>query len=183
MKICTKCKQEKPRDEFYRARGSKSGLHSWCKVCVKAHSSHRETGAPPIARSTAMAMALLETKGIWTKPGSAYGHNYVDLMAFSVIPIEAKLSTQVGGKDKFQWTFTGGQLKKLNGYIMFIADYGDRQRVFIVPRQSELMMAKAELSNGKGQSVCVTLDCNRPNSNWATFKRYENRYDWLMLAA
>jgi hypothetical protein len=38
MKTCSKCKQEKPLDEFGKQTRSKSGYRSWCKVC------HREDG-------------------------------------------------------------------------------------------------------------------------------------------
>ncbi len=33
MKICCKCKQEKPFDMFFKHSQTKGGLHSWCKVC------------------------------------------------------------------------------------------------------------------------------------------------------
>ncbi len=33
MKKCTKCKQNKPLDQFYKNKLSKSGLGSQCKVC------------------------------------------------------------------------------------------------------------------------------------------------------
>jgi len=34
-KICTKCKQEKSVNEFYKRKASKDGLHLKCKSCVK----------------------------------------------------------------------------------------------------------------------------------------------------
>ncbi len=36
-KLCTKCKIEKNRAEFYKDKRSKVGLESWCKSCVKSH--------------------------------------------------------------------------------------------------------------------------------------------------
>ena len=33
MKCCIKCKEEKPLGEFYRAKKSKDGRQSYCKVC------------------------------------------------------------------------------------------------------------------------------------------------------
>lgn len=33
-KICTHCKIDKPTEQFYVNRKRKSGLQSWCKVCV-----------------------------------------------------------------------------------------------------------------------------------------------------
>jgi len=35
MKICSKCKVEKPFDEFYKQSSSKDGHNSWCKHCTK----------------------------------------------------------------------------------------------------------------------------------------------------
>jgi hypothetical protein len=35
MKICTKCNSEQPLSEFYKRSNTKSGLHSWCKSCIK----------------------------------------------------------------------------------------------------------------------------------------------------
>ena len=36
MKTCSKCKQEKPLDQFHRHRKEKDGRRSQCKVCRKA---------------------------------------------------------------------------------------------------------------------------------------------------
>lgn len=33
MKCCSRCKNEKPRSEFYRQESSTDGLNAWCKVC------------------------------------------------------------------------------------------------------------------------------------------------------
>ena len=32
-KLCSKCKKEKPKEEFYRMPTAKSGRHSHCKDC------------------------------------------------------------------------------------------------------------------------------------------------------
>ena len=47
MKTCSKCKEQKPLDEFYRNRRTKDGKASWCKECHRARSreygrTHRE---------------------------------------------------------------------------------------------------------------------------------------------
>jgi 5-methylcytosine-specific restriction endonuclease McrA len=36
-KTCRKCGEEKPLEEFSRAKRYKGGLHSWCKPCVAAY--------------------------------------------------------------------------------------------------------------------------------------------------
>lgn len=40
-KICSKCKQEKPKSEFHKANDKKDGLKSWCKAC--SHIARAET--------------------------------------------------------------------------------------------------------------------------------------------
>ena len=32
-KICPKCREEKPLEEFYRDKSKKDGRHSYCKIC------------------------------------------------------------------------------------------------------------------------------------------------------
>ena len=36
-KVCTKCKEEKPRSEFYKNRRVKDGFQNQCKVCEKQY--------------------------------------------------------------------------------------------------------------------------------------------------
>jgi 5-methylcytosine-specific restriction endonuclease McrA len=36
-KACTKCKDVKELTEFYKSKVTKDSLHTWCKLCVKAH--------------------------------------------------------------------------------------------------------------------------------------------------
>lgn len=40
-KICAKCGEEKPEtvEYFYRQKGCSGGLHSQCKLCIKAYKS------------------------------------------------------------------------------------------------------------------------------------------------
>lgn len=33
IKLCTKCRENKPYDEFFANKGCKDGLGSWCKKC------------------------------------------------------------------------------------------------------------------------------------------------------
>lgn len=39
MKTCTKCKTEKPKTEFHKRSGTKSGLKSKCKLCRNQENS------------------------------------------------------------------------------------------------------------------------------------------------
>jgi hypothetical protein len=39
MKVCSKCRVEKPKGEFYAHKRGKDGLFSDCKVCVKARAN------------------------------------------------------------------------------------------------------------------------------------------------
>jgi hypothetical protein len=45
MKVCSKCKEEKPESDFSKWKLSSDGLQNWCKQCTKDHGStekHRE---------------------------------------------------------------------------------------------------------------------------------------------
>ena len=42
MKTCTKCKKEKELTKFYKDKGKKDGLKSWCKECHLEDSRKRE---------------------------------------------------------------------------------------------------------------------------------------------
>jgi hypothetical protein len=35
MKKCSKCKQEKPKNEFVKVPSSSDGRHSSCKICTR----------------------------------------------------------------------------------------------------------------------------------------------------
>ena len=41
MKICSKCKVEKSKDEFHKRANIPSGLKSWCKICSKEHEQNK----------------------------------------------------------------------------------------------------------------------------------------------
>ncbi len=41
MKQCTKCKKRKDKSEFGKSPGTKSGVRSWCKDCVRADMRER----------------------------------------------------------------------------------------------------------------------------------------------
>lgn len=43
MKTCSKCKKEKELAEFYKDKGKKDGLKSWCKECHLEDSRKRES--------------------------------------------------------------------------------------------------------------------------------------------
>lgn len=48
LKVCTYCGDEKPatREHFHRSKFGKNGLHSYCKMCIKALDHSRNTGTP-----------------------------------------------------------------------------------------------------------------------------------------
>lgn len=43
MKVCRKCKREKPMSEFYVERASTDGRQAYCKVCAKEASKAWES--------------------------------------------------------------------------------------------------------------------------------------------
>lgn len=50
MKICKRCKTEKPLTEFYKRKASIDGLTSPCKICIKEYESRPEIRIKRIAR-------------------------------------------------------------------------------------------------------------------------------------
>lgn len=52
-KTCRLCREAKPREEFYRDKGSRDGYRNDCKACNRAASArrYRENPGPAIARS------------------------------------------------------------------------------------------------------------------------------------
>jgi hypothetical protein len=54
-KVCSKCGQEKPLDEFYPARGMRDGRRSDCKVCNIAAKKERYRRDPELAKARVRA--------------------------------------------------------------------------------------------------------------------------------
>lgn len=36
MKLCNKCQEKKPYEDFHKNKSAKDGYQGWCKVCLKA---------------------------------------------------------------------------------------------------------------------------------------------------
>ena len=45
-KTCTKCKAEKPVEEFSKNKKTASGLQSWCRACTRAAVAARNPNSP-----------------------------------------------------------------------------------------------------------------------------------------
>jgi len=41
MKTCSKCNEDKSEESFYKKKGYKNGLSSWCKPCEKLYHANR----------------------------------------------------------------------------------------------------------------------------------------------
>jgi len=59
-KCCTRCRQDKPRNQFGVRSASRDGLHNECRVCV----SERQKIALQKLRQVRMAYGLPE---VWTR--------------------------------------------------------------------------------------------------------------------
>ena len=104
------------------------------------------------------------------------GHNKVDLMAWACVPIEAKLARERGA-NQFVWKFTPGQLDKLEGLVIFVADYGEHQRYFVIPASAIKESSKNQTERVAGFSL--TIGSEHGNSQWQIFKDYEDRFDLI----
>jgi hypothetical protein len=49
-KVCTKCKEEKPKSEFYKDKQNTSGLKSWCKTCSHSYTKELNKKNPDVKR-------------------------------------------------------------------------------------------------------------------------------------
>ncbi len=70
MKICTKCREEKPLSEFYASARHRDGRQSWCKACTKANNRSRRDPEGRItveqrAKWAAIAAAAAEGRDAW----------------------------------------------------------------------------------------------------------------------
>lgn len=104
------------------------------------------------------------------------GLDKVDLMGWACVPIEAKLARE-SAPNKFIWTFTRGQLTKLDGLIVCVADYVDRKRILIIPAD-RIKYSSKQKSQRRG-SLCVTVDSFDLRSQWPALMGYEDRYDLI----
>ena len=59
---CTRCGTEKPFTEFYRMRGAKNGLQSWCKCCCLSYQRQRR-GARPAVAVNELPLTFLPARG------------------------------------------------------------------------------------------------------------------------
>lgn len=50
IKQCTKCKTERPVEEFTKATGRSDGLNPWCKLCTRANTKAYSKSNPEAAR-------------------------------------------------------------------------------------------------------------------------------------
>ena len=46
MKVCTKCRREKPASEFGKNKQHRDGLDSWCRTCIKKRNRERWANDP-----------------------------------------------------------------------------------------------------------------------------------------
>ena len=64
MKTCSKCKTGKPVAEFYRNRGTRDGLSSWCKACQKARIRENYKNPPEVYKANSNARNRKRSCGI-----------------------------------------------------------------------------------------------------------------------
>ena len=55
LKICTKCRAQKPLEAFYRERSRRDGLRPWCKSCTNAAIAARAMAHPEAKKQSDQA--------------------------------------------------------------------------------------------------------------------------------
>lgn len=95
-KVCNACKLAKPLTEFYVRAGGYPV--SECKDCMKARNNNPKTPKTvAIVPSEKLLIHKLGSLGIPAYPGKAISHAHVDIVAWGLINIEVKYSTQKNG--------------------------------------------------------------------------------------
>lgn len=79
MKKCTKCKEKKRLDEFYRLKKARDGRRPDCKNCCKRQKKDKEMEDPVLARCKRMGFGIIKrlTTDINRKSNKTYKDNNV----------------------------------------------------------------------------------------------------------
>lgn len=62
MKECSKCKELKPKTEFYKHKHMADGLQSYCKSCLKQASKSWDSAHPRRRQELKAALQLVTTE-------------------------------------------------------------------------------------------------------------------------
>jgi hypothetical protein len=162
MKICRKCKVEKPEGEFYKHTDSPDGLDRWCKVCRYADTRAREArGKEKMPWSTERAIRLLSDNGIPATVGYLVGKPRKDIVVYGYLSVEAK-SAVPHRPGSYIFGLTKAQRVERCDYYVLICH--DTERAFVVPGESELLHF--------GKALCL----NALDPKWSCF---ENAYEQI----
>ena len=79
MKVCTLCKEEKPRAEFYSRNKKLNHVTTQCKICIKEERRKKDRGDPRVraARLHHSAKRRAEEKGIEYSLTTDFIHNAI----------------------------------------------------------------------------------------------------------
>lgn len=99
-KVCNACKLPKPLTDFYiRSNGYPV---SECKACMKARNGKAKVPKTvALVPSEQLLIRQLGSLGIPSYPGKAISHAHVDIVAWGLINIEVKYSSQKNGVYSF----------------------------------------------------------------------------------
>jgi len=93
-KLCNKCSEEKPLEEFYSRRNVGDGYMNWCKDCHKSvtygNTIHPKDKAVEIGAASLIRKLL--SLGVYAAPGKASVFKHVDVVAWGCVRIEVKSS-------------------------------------------------------------------------------------------
>ena len=73
-KICPSCKIEKPENEFYKNKGRKDGLSTFCKVCIADKYGKREHHVVPKTKICAKCKKIKSIHDFYIKSSQKDGH-------------------------------------------------------------------------------------------------------------
>src|SRR5262245_36882243 len=93
-KLCNKCGEEKPLEEFYTRRNTGDGYMNWCKECHKSvtYANTRHPKDKAVEMGATDVIRKLQNLGIYAAPGKASVYQHVDVVAWGCVRIEVKSS-------------------------------------------------------------------------------------------
>lgn len=138
---CDKCKQWKPRSEFYARSGMPHLILNDCKECRKKMSA-RQVRVPRTVSSVeteTLVIERLKQFGIPALPGKALSVHFTDILAWGSIPIEAKSSNYHDSTRGFRFGFTPKQHAErvLGDAIVLVCQFPDKNTFHVFPSDHE----------------------------------------------
>ena len=177
MRTCTKCKRELDKTEYYQRNGK---YHVWCKTCLKKlnkWNGHKMVGSTKIVLDKLKELGFCVTAHI---VGDIYPG--ADIVAWGLIPIEAKTAKDTGRHNVPSFNIGFSQTQKsinyLHGFtVLTIFVENEVRRYFVIPHTAQLIQNIRD-----GKHVRLSFSISENSQNYQYLLQYENRFDLIVKA-